>query len=71
MTNSSKRTARRRFAAILGEVRKRPMELRELIFKVTHEIRGIEPVTETLKWGEPSDGCLPGNAARGWPLLGN
>jgi len=35
-------------------VRTRLLEVRELIFETAADIKGVGPLTETLKWGEPA-----------------
>ena len=42
------------FDAIAPDVRKRLLELRELIYKVAADTPGVGPLEETLKWREPA-----------------
>jgi len=42
------------FKAYLAALRKRLLALRELVFDVAARIDGVGPLTETLKWGQPS-----------------
>ena len=35
-------------------VRRRLLEVRDLIFETATDIEGVGPLTETLKWGEPA-----------------
>lgn len=42
------------FKAYPPEVRSRLMKLRETIFDVAAATEGVGPLTETLKWGQPS-----------------
>jgi len=42
------------FAAFPEPVRARLLEVRRLIFAKAAEIGGVDPLTETLKWGEPA-----------------
>jgi hypothetical protein len=42
------------FAAFPDRVRARLLEVRDLIFATAAGIEGVGPLTETLKWGEPS-----------------
>jgi hypothetical protein len=40
------------FSAFPERVRTRLLEVRELIFETAADIKGVGPLTETLKWGE-------------------
>lgn len=42
------------FESYPQEIRLRLLELRKLIFTVAEETDGVGPLTETLKWGQPS-----------------
>ena len=42
------------FSAFPEHVRPRLLEVRELIFVIAADIKGVGPLTETLKWGEPA-----------------
>ncbi|MBN9091404.1 MAG: DUF1801 domain-containing protein [Reyranella sp.] len=42
------------FAAYPAASRKRLLALRELVFDVAARTDGVGPLTETLKWGQPS-----------------
>lgn len=42
------------FAACPAGARKRLLALRELVFDVAAKTEGVGPLTETLKWGQPS-----------------
>lgn len=42
------------FAAYPAALRKRLLALRELVFDVAARTEGVGPLTETLKWGQPS-----------------
>jgi Domain of unknown function (DU1801) len=42
------------FAVFPEQVRARLLEVRELIFETAAGIKGVGPLTETLKWGEPA-----------------
>jgi len=42
------------FAAYPADLRRKLIAVRELIFKVAGDIDGVGPLTETLKWGQPS-----------------
>lgn len=42
------------FDAYPPEVRRRLLELRELIFDTTEDLDGVGPIEETLRWGEPA-----------------
>ena len=42
------------FSAFPERVRARLLEVRELIFETAADIKGVGPLTETLKWGEPA-----------------
>lgn len=42
------------FAAFPEPVRSQLLEVRRLIFAKAAEIGGVDPLTETLKWGEPA-----------------
>ncbi len=42
------------FAPFPERVRARLLEVRELIFETAADIKGVVPLTETLKWGEPA-----------------
>ncbi len=42
------------FAAFPEPVRAQLLEVRRLIFAKAAEIGGVDPLTETLKWGEPA-----------------
>ncbi|MBN9304387.1 MAG: hypothetical protein BGO82_18595 [Devosia sp. 67-54] len=42
------------FAAFPEPVRAQLLEVRRLIFATAAETGGVEPLTETLKWGEPA-----------------
>ncbi|MBN9508745.1 MAG: DUF1801 domain-containing protein [Alphaproteobacteria bacterium] len=42
------------FAAFPEPVRAQLREVRRLIFATAAEIGGVDPLTETLKWGEPA-----------------
>lgn len=42
------------FEAYAPDVRTRLMALRETMFEVAAATRGVGPLTETLKWGQPS-----------------
>lgn len=45
-------------AGVLGQypapIRRRLLQVRDLIFTVAAETEGVGPLTETLKWGEPA-----------------
>ena len=53
-----KRFADRAVAAVFNAypagVRRRLMTLRELVFETAAETKGVGPLTEALKWGQPS-----------------
>ena len=38
----------------LEQVRVRLLEVRDLIFETAAGVKGVAPLTETLKWGEPA-----------------
>jgi len=42
------------FKAYPAGMRKRVLALRELVFDVAAKTEGVGPLTETLKWGQPS-----------------
>jgi hypothetical protein len=42
------------FAAFPPSVRKKILALRRLIFETADATEGVGPITETLKWGQPS-----------------
>src|SRR5471032_1008939 len=42
------------FKAYPSGLRKRLMALRELVFDVAAKTKGVGPLTEALKWGQPS-----------------
>jgi Domain of unknown function (DU1801) len=42
------------FSAFPERIRTRLLEVRELIFETAADIKGVGPLTETLKWGEPA-----------------
>jgi hypothetical protein len=42
------------FSTFPTTVRARLLEVRELIFETAADIKGVGPLTETLKWGEPA-----------------
>ncbi len=42
------------FAGFPERVRRRLLEVRDLIFETAADIEGVGPLTETLKWGEPA-----------------
>ncbi|MBS0539900.1 MAG: DUF1801 domain-containing protein [Proteobacteria bacterium] len=42
------------FKAYPAELRRRLLELRELVFDTAARTDGVGPLTETLKWGQPS-----------------
>jgi len=42
------------FAAYPAPLRKRLLALRDLVFDVAAKTEGVGPLTETLKWGQPS-----------------
>ena len=42
------------FAAFPERVRRRLLEVRDLVFETAADIEGVCPLTETLKWGEPA-----------------
>ena len=42
------------FAAFPERVCARLLEARDLIFETARGIEGVDPLTETLKWGEPA-----------------
>jgi hypothetical protein len=42
------------FDAFPDEARKRLLETRALIFETAAKLKGVGPLTETLKWGEPA-----------------
>ena len=42
------------FSAFPERVRARLLEVRKLIFETAADIKGVGPLTETLKWGEPA-----------------
>jgi hypothetical protein len=42
------------FEAYPAALRKRLLTLRELVFDVATRTKGVGPLTETLKWGQPS-----------------
>jgi hypothetical protein len=42
------------FSIFPAGVRARLLEVRELIFETAADIKGVGPLTETLKWGEPA-----------------
>lgn len=42
------------FSALPAGVRRRLLEVRELIFETAARLEGVGPLTETLKWGEPA-----------------
>jgi hypothetical protein len=42
------------FAAFPAGVRARLLEVRSLVFETAAAIKGVGPLTETLKWGEPA-----------------
>jgi len=42
------------FAGYPADLRRKLIAVRELIFKVAGDIDGVGPLTETLKWGQPS-----------------
>lgn len=42
------------FAAYPAALRKRLLALRDLVFDVAARTDGVGPLTETLKWGQPS-----------------
>jgi hypothetical protein len=42
------------FAALPARVRARLLEIRSLIFEIADGVKGVGPLTETLKWGEPA-----------------
>jgi Domain of unknown function (DU1801) len=42
------------FAAFPVQVRVRLLEVRDLIFETAAGIKGVGPLTESLKWGEPA-----------------
>jgi len=42
------------FAAFPEQVRARLLEVRDLIFETAARVKGVGPLTETLKWGEPA-----------------
>ena len=42
------------FSGFPERVRRRLLEVRDLIFETAADIEGVGPLTETLKWGEPA-----------------
>lgn len=55
------------FDAVPDDVRRRWIELRELVFETAAQTEGVGPVTESLKWGEPSFAVRSGTPIRlGW-----
>jgi hypothetical protein len=42
------------FEAFPGAVRRRLLQVRQLIFNTAATLQGVGPLTETLKWGEPA-----------------
>ena len=42
------------FAGFPERVRRRLLEVRDLVFETAADIEGVGPLTETLKWGEPA-----------------
>lgn len=42
------------FAAFPDPIRAHLLEVRRLIFATAAEVGGVDPLTETLKWGEPA-----------------
>jgi hypothetical protein len=42
------------FSAFPASVRERLLEIRSLIFQTAADVKGVGPLTETLKWGEPA-----------------
>jgi hypothetical protein len=42
------------FASIPECVRRRLLEVRDLVFETAADIEGVGPLTEALKWGEPA-----------------
>ena len=41
-------------SAFPDHVRARLLEVRDLVFETAADIKGVGPLTETLKWGEPA-----------------
>lgn len=55
------------FDAVPDDVRRRWIELRELVLETAAQTEGAGPVTESLKWGEPSYAVRSGTPIRlGW-----
>ena len=55
------------FDAVPDEVRRRWIELRELVFETAAQTDGVGAVSESLKWGEPSFTVRGGTPVRlGW-----
>lgn len=55
------------FDAVPDDVRRRWIELRALVLETAAQTEGVGPVTESLKWGEPSFAVRSGTPIRlGW-----
>jgi hypothetical protein len=61
------------FAALPAPVREKLLPVRAMIFSVAAETKGVGPLTETLKWGEPAyltEVSKSGSTIRlGWPKV--
>ena len=54
MTNPLSQDVEAAFAAYDAELRQQLLDCRDLVFQVAAENSNIGPITETLKWGQPS-----------------
>jgi hypothetical protein len=54
MTKFTNSDVEKKFDNYPNDIRKKLLELREMIYDVAKHEKGIDKITETLKWNEPS-----------------